>query len=48
MVESDHFKMQAGLGNFTMSTSEWIDKKMQSEIKQMSLLENLQENKLLK
>jgi hypothetical protein len=26
VVESDHFKMQAGLPNFTLSVSEWIDK----------------------
>ncbi len=26
MVESDHFKMQAGLPNFVLSVSEWIDK----------------------
>ena len=26
VVESDHFKMQAGLTNFVISTSEWIDK----------------------
>ncbi len=26
VVESDHFKMQAGLANFTMSSSEWIEK----------------------
>lgn len=26
VVESDHFKMQAGLTNFTLSVSEWIDK----------------------
>lgn len=26
VVESDHFKMQAGLPNFVLSTSEWIDK----------------------
>lgn len=26
VVESDHFKMQAGLANFTLSISEWIDK----------------------
>lgn len=26
VVESDHFKMQAGLPNFVLSVSEWIDK----------------------
>src|SRR5690554_2924126 len=26
VVESDHFKMQAGLANFTLSVSEWIEK----------------------
>ena len=26
VVESDHFKMQAGLPNFTLSISEWIEK----------------------
>lgn len=26
VVESDHFKMQAGLTNFTLSASEWIEK----------------------
>lgn len=26
VVESDHFKMQAGLANFTLSASEWIGK----------------------
>ena len=26
MVESDHFKMQAGLPNFVLSATEWIDK----------------------
>lgn len=26
MVESDHFKMQAGLTNFVLSASEWIEK----------------------
>ena len=26
VVESDHFKMQAGLPNFALSTSEWIEK----------------------
>ena len=26
VVEFDHFKMQAGLPNFTLSTSEWIEK----------------------
>jgi len=26
VVESDHFKMQAGLPNFVLSTSEWIEK----------------------
>ncbi len=26
VVESDHFKMQAGLPNFVMSTSEWLEK----------------------
>lgn len=26
VVESDHFKMQAGLPNFVLSASEWIDK----------------------
>jgi hypothetical protein len=28
VVESDHFKMQAGLPNFVLSVSEWIDKKI--------------------
>jgi hypothetical protein len=27
VVESDHFKMQAGLPNFVLSASEWIEKK---------------------
>lgn len=26
VVESDHFKMQAGLPNFVLSTTEWIEK----------------------
>lgn len=26
VVESDHFKMQAGLTNFVLSASEWIEK----------------------
>lgn len=26
VVETDHFKMQAGLANFTLSVSEWIEK----------------------
>ena len=26
VVESDHFKMQAGLPNFVLSASEWIEK----------------------
>ena len=57
VVEFDHFRMQAGLPNFVMSVSEWIDGMPQGErlvklnqiaIQQMQVLEGNSGRNLLK
>ena len=56
VVEFDHFRMQAGMPNFTMSVSEWIEKTNaerlvklnQIAIQQMRVLNGNDGRKLLK
>ena len=46
-VEFDHFRMQAGLPNFVLSVSEWLELN-QIAIQQMTVLENVESKHILK